>query len=110
MSAPTLFDYAMQNQGGKRSMKFLEEMKAYIPYEEIEKILIEEGVYRPKRAGRAGRPPFFVLLSPVPQVREEQIAGANTLDTHYLSFARGASTPLTRDGVSLSYAVRLLKI
>ena len=58
MSAPTLFDYAMQNQGGKRSMKFLEEMKAYIPYEEIEKILIEEGVYRPKRAGRAGRPPY----------------------------------------------------
>jgi len=34
ISAPTLFDYAMQNQGGKRSMKFLEEMKAYIPYEE----------------------------------------------------------------------------
>jgi IS5 family transposase len=61
MSAPTLFDYAMQNQGGKRSMKFLEEMKAYIPYEEIEKILIEEGVYRPKRAGSAGRagsPPY----------------------------------------------------
>jgi len=30
MFALTLFDYAMQNQDGKRSMKSIEEMKAYI--------------------------------------------------------------------------------
>ena len=35
MSTVSFFDFAMEDQGGKRSMKFLEEMKAYIPYERI---------------------------------------------------------------------------
>jgi len=32
MEAPTFLDYAFENQGGKRTIKFLEEMKKYIPY------------------------------------------------------------------------------
>ncbi len=55
MSTPSFFDFAMENQGGKKSIKFLEEMKAHIPYEALEKLLIEEGVYRPKEAGKPGR-------------------------------------------------------
>ncbi|WP_457605989.1 hypothetical protein [Nitratifractor sp.] len=53
MSTPSFFDYALQDQGGKKSRKFLEEMKAYIPFEALEELLIEEGVYRPKQPGRA---------------------------------------------------------
>jgi hypothetical protein len=41
-------------------MKFLKEMKAYIPYAQIEKMLIKEGVYHPKRAGDLGQ--YSVLL------------------------------------------------
>ena len=58
MSAPSLFDYAMENQGGKKTRAFLEEMKTYIPYERLEKLLIKEGIYRPKRKGEGGRPPY----------------------------------------------------
>ena len=58
MEAPTFFDYALQNQGGRRTTKFLEEMKKHIPYEEIEELLIKEGVYKPKVAGKKGRPPY----------------------------------------------------
>ena len=58
MNTPSFFDYAMQSQGGRKSMKFLEEMKAYIPYEALERLLIEEGVYRPKVPGKKGRPPY----------------------------------------------------
>jgi len=42
----SFFDHAMQYQGGKKSMKFLNEMKELIPFEEIKKILIEEGIYK----------------------------------------------------------------
>jgi len=58
MQTLSFFDYAIQDQGGKRTIKFLEEMKKYIPYEELEELLIKEGVYRPKVAGKKGRPPY----------------------------------------------------
>lgn len=58
MNTPSFFDYAMETQGGKKSMKFLEEMKEHIPYDRLEKLLIEEGVYRPKQPNKAGRPPY----------------------------------------------------
>jgi len=58
MSTPSFFDYAMENKGGKKSLKFLEEMKAHIPYEALERLLIEEGVYKPKEPGSPGRPPY----------------------------------------------------
>jgi len=58
MNPPSFFDFAMESQGGKKSMRFLEEMKEYIPYEELEGLLIEEGVYRPKKPGTPGRPPY----------------------------------------------------
>ena len=38
----------------RKTRAFLEEMKAYIPYERLEKLLIEEGVYRLKRKGQGG--------------------------------------------------------
>ena len=50
MRTPSFFDYAIKDQGEKRTIKFLEEMKRHIPYEEIEELLIKEGVYRPKAA------------------------------------------------------------
>lgn len=82
MATPSFFDYAMQNQGGRRSIKFLEEMKAHIPYEALEQLLIEEGVYRPKTEGKRGRPPYpsAVLL------------GALFLQTWY-----GLSDPMTEE-------------
>jgi len=58
MSNPSFFDYAMQDQGGRRSRKFLSEMKAFIPWEALEKMLIDKGAYRPREKGRAGRPPY----------------------------------------------------
>jgi len=58
MQTPSFFDYAMQDQGGKRSRKFLSEMKAFIPWNTLEEMLIEKGVYRPKQPGKAGRPPY----------------------------------------------------
>jgi len=58
MQTPSFFDYAMQDQGGTRSRKFLSEMKAFIPWEELEEMLIKEGAYRPKQPGKAGRPPY----------------------------------------------------
>jgi transposase, IS5 family len=58
VNTPSFFDFAMENQGGKKSMKFLEEMKEHIPYERLEALLIEEGVYRPKQPNKAGRTPY----------------------------------------------------
>jgi len=51
---PSFFDYAMDYQGGKKSMKFLGEMKKLIPFEIIEKKLIEKGIYKPNK-GKQGR-------------------------------------------------------
>jgi len=60
----SFFDYAMKYQGGKKSMKFLNEMKEIIPFDELEAILIEEGVYNPKVGNKGGRPqtPAKILL------------------------------------------------
>ena len=54
----SFFDDAIRHQGGKRSMKFLDEMKALIPFERIENILIEKGIYKPNidKVGRASIP------------------------------------------------------
>ncbi len=82
MSTPSFFDYALQDQGGKKSRKFLEEMKAYIPFEALGELLIEEGVYRPKQPGRAGRPPY----------RCSVLLGALFLQTWY-----GLSDPMTEE-------------
>ena len=82
MQTPSFFDFAIKNQGGKKSRKFLEEMKAYIPFESLEHLLIEEGVYRPRQQGKAGRPPYpsHVLL------------GALLLQSWY-----GLSDPMTEE-------------
>lgn len=52
---PSFFDYALQYKGGKKSTKFLEEMKELIPFEAIEKLLIEKSIYKPNK-GKQGRP------------------------------------------------------
>lgn len=59
----SFFDHAMQYQGGKKSMKFLSEMKELIPFEEIEQLLIERNIYKVTK-GKPGRPsiPSKVLL------------------------------------------------
>ena len=59
----SFFDHAMKYQGGKKSMKFLNEMKEIIPFEAIEKILIEKNVYKPNK-GKTGRPsiPSKILI------------------------------------------------
>ena len=46
---PSFFDYAMDYQGGRKSMKFLGEMKELIPFDHLEKQLIEKGIYKSKR-------------------------------------------------------------
>jgi len=58
MKNPSFFDYAMEYQGGKKTKAFLEEMKRYIPYGRLEKLLIKEGVYRPREKTKGGRPPY----------------------------------------------------
>lgn len=58
METLSLFDYAMADQGGKKSTKFLDEMKKQIPFDKLENLLIKEGVYRPKQANKAGRSPY----------------------------------------------------
>jgi len=52
----SFFDHAMQYQGGKKSMKFLNEMKEIIPFDKLVAILMEEGVYNPKVGKKGGRP------------------------------------------------------
>ena len=60
----SFFDHAMQYQGGKKSMKFLNEMKEIIPFDTLVTILIEEGVYKPEIGKKGGRPqtPAKILL------------------------------------------------
>jgi len=60
---PSFFDYAMEYQGGKKSTKFLSEMKLLIPFEVIEKLLIEKSIYKPNK-GKQGRPsiPARILI------------------------------------------------
>jgi len=52
---PSFFDYVLEYQGGKRSTQFLSEMKPLIPYDVIERVLIEKGIYKPNK-GKQGRP------------------------------------------------------
>ncbi len=60
----SFFDHAMQYQGGKKSMKFLNEMKEIIPFDRLVSILIEEGIYKPEVGLKGGRPsiPAKILL------------------------------------------------
>jgi transposase, IS5 family len=60
---PSFFDYAMEYQGGKKSTKFLSEMKLLIPFEAIERLLIEKSIYKPNK-GKQGRPsiPARILI------------------------------------------------
>ncbi len=51
----SFFDYAIQSKGGKKTDSFLAEMKKNIPFDEIEKKLIEVGIYKPNE-GQQGRP------------------------------------------------------
>jgi IS5 family transposase len=52
----SFFDHAMQYQGGKKSMKFLSEMKEIIPFDNLVSILIEEGIYKQEVGSKGGRP------------------------------------------------------
>lgn len=63
MSQPSFFDYALEYKGGKRSSKFLSEMKELIPFDAIEKLLIEKKIYKPNK-GQKGRPsiPARILI------------------------------------------------
>ena len=57
----SFFDYALEYKGGKKSTKFLSEMKELIPFETIEKLLIEESIYKPNK-GKHGRPSIPVNI------------------------------------------------
>ncbi len=82
MEALSFFDYAIKDMGGKKTMKFLEEMKKHIPYEEIEKLLIQENIYKPKTKNKRGRPPYPVKV----------LLGALFLQAWY-----GLSDPMTEE-------------
>ena len=60
----SFFDHAMKYQGGKKSMRFLNEMKEIIPFDRLVSILIEEGIYKPEVGKKGGRPsiPAKILL------------------------------------------------
>ena len=78
----SFFDHAMQYQGGKKSMKFLNEMKEIIPFEELVAILIEEGIYSPEVGKKGGRP----------QIPAKILLGALFLQSWY-----GLSDPMTEE-------------
>jgi len=44
----------MQYQGGKKSIKFLNEMKDIIPFDTLVTMLIEEGVYKSEIGKKKG--------------------------------------------------------
>ena len=77
----SFFDHAMVYQGGKKSMKFLNEMKELIPFDAIEKILIEKKIYKPNN-GKAGRP----------SIPAKTLIGALFLQNWY-----GLSDPMTEE-------------
>ena len=78
---PSFFDYALEYKGGKKSTKFLSEMKELIPFEQIEKLLIEKSIYKPNK-GKQGRPSIPVNI----------LIGALFLQSWY-----GLSDPLTEE-------------
>ena len=77
----SFFDHAMVYQGGKKSMKFLNEMKELIPFDAIEIILIEKKIYKPNN-GKAGRP----------SIPAKTLIGALFLQNWY-----GLSDPMTEE-------------
>lgn len=77
----SFFDHAMQYQGGKKSMKFLSEMKDLIPFKAIEEILIEKNIYKPNK-GKIGRP----------SIPARTLIGALFLQNWY-----GLSDPMTEE-------------
>lgn len=78
---PSFFDYALEYQGGRRSTQFLSEMKPLIPYDTIETVLIEKGIYRPNK-GKQGRP----------SIPSSVLVGALFLQSWY-----GLSDPMTEE-------------
>lgn len=78
---PSFFDYALEYQGGRRSTQFLSEMKPLIPYDAIEVILIEKGIYKPNK-GKQGRP----------SIPASTLVGALFLQSWY-----GLSDPMTEE-------------
>jgi transposase, IS5 family len=78
---PSFFDYALEYQGGKRSTQFLSEMKVLIPFDAIEAILIEKGIYKPNK-GKQGRP----------SIPATTLIGALFLQSWY-----GLSDPMTEE-------------
>lgn len=78
---PSFFDYALEYQGGKRSTQFLSEMKVLIPFDAIEVILIEKGIYKPNK-GKQGRP----------SISASTLMGALFLQSWY-----GLSDPMTEE-------------
>ncbi len=52
----SFFDHAIQYQGGKKSMRFLNEMKEIIPFDRLVSILIEEDIYKPEVGKKSRRP------------------------------------------------------
>lgn len=81
MMQPSFFDYALQYKGGKKSTKFLAEMKELIPFEAIEKLLIEKSIYKPNK-GKQGRPSIPANI----------LVGALFLQSWY-----GLSDPMTEE-------------
>ena len=77
----SFFDHAMRYQGGKKSMKFLSEMKELIPFESIEKLLIEKNIYKVTK-GKAARP----------SIPSKILVGALFLQNWY-----GLSDPMTEE-------------
>lgn len=77
----SFFDHAMRYQGGKKSMKFLSEMKELIPFESIEKLLIEKNIYKVTK-GKPGRP----------SIPSKILVGALFLQNWY-----GLSDPMTEE-------------
>lgn len=78
---PSFFDYVLEYQGGRRSTQFLSEMKPLIPYDTIETVLIEKGIYRPNK-GKQGRP----------SIPSSVLVGALFLQSWY-----GLSDPMTEE-------------
>ena len=78
---PSFFDYAIEYQGGRRSSRFLSEMKALVPFDAIESMLVEKGIYKPNK-GKRGRP----------SIPARVLVGALFLQSWY-----GLSDPMTEE-------------
>lgn len=61
---PSFSDYTMGYQGCKKNTKFLSEMNDLIPFEGIEKLLIEKSIYKPNKGkqGKFSTPEKFLLV------------------------------------------------